>query len=90
MKTRIIIVGTFLMLLLMAVPDTAFANSSGRTGSTDGCGAGSCHSSTTPTVTPSLSGTPSSGYAAGITYSLSISASGGPSGITGGFIRVAS
>ena len=85
MKTRIIIVGTFLMLLLMAVPDTAFANSSGRTGSTDGCGAGSCHSSTTPTVTPSLSGTPSSGYAAGTTYSLSISASGGPSGTTGGF-----
>ena len=85
MKTRVIIVGTFLMLLLMAVPETAFANSSGRTGSTDGCGAGSCHSSTSPTVVPALSGTPSSGYVPGTTYSLSISASGGPSGTSGGF-----
>ena len=85
MKTRVIIVGTFLMLLLMAVPETAFANSSGRTGSTDGCGDGFCHSSTSPTVMPALSGTPSSGYVPGTTYSLSISASGGPSGTSGGF-----
>ncbi len=85
MKTRVIIVGTFLMLLLMAVPETAFANSSGRTGSTDGCGAGFCHSSNSPTVIPALSGTPLSGYVPGTTYSLSISASGGPSGTKGGF-----
>ena len=85
MKTRLIIVGSFLMILLMAVPETAFANSSGRTSSTDGCGDGFCHSSTSLTVIPALSGTPSSGYVPGTTYSLSISASGGPSGTNGGF-----
>ena len=84
-RTRIIIIGTLMMFLLMAVPETAFANSSGKTGSTDGCGTGSCHSSSSSTVSPSLSGTPASGYVPGSTYSLSISASGGPTGSKGGF-----
>ena len=68
-KSRIIIIGTLLMLILMAVPETALANSSGKTNSTDGCGAGACHSSTSPTVTLSLTGLPSGGYTPGDTYS---------------------
>ena len=84
-KSRIIIIGTLLMLILMAVPETALANSSGKTNSTDGCGAGACHSSTSPTVTLSLTGLPSGGYTPGDTYSLTASGSGGPSGTKGGF-----
>ncbi len=84
-KSRIIIIGTLFMLILMAVPETAFAYSSGRTNSTDGCGAGVCHSSTSPTVTLSLTGLPSSGYAPGDTYSLTATGTGGPGGNKGGF-----
>ena len=84
-KSRIVIIGTLFMLILMAVPETAFAYSSGKTNSTDGCGAGACHSSTSPTVIPSLTGLPSEGYIPGDTYSLTATASGGPGGSKGGF-----
>ena len=74
-----------LLLLIFAVPQEAFANSAGKIGSSStGCGGGACHGSTN-TVTPSLSGLPSSGYTAGSTYSLTIGGSGGPSGTQGGF-----
>lgn len=74
-----------LLLLVLAVPPEAFANSSGKTGSSStGCGGGSCHGSTN-TVTPSLTGFPSSGYTPGSTYTLTIGGSGGPTGTQGGF-----
>ena len=52
-----------LLLLVLAVPQEAFAYSSGKTDSSNtGCGGGSCHGSTN-TVTPTLTtGIPSSGY----------------------------
>jgi len=74
-----------LLLLVFAVPQEAFANSAGKTGSSStGCGGGSCHGSTN-TVTPSLSGLPSSDYTAGAVYSLTIGGSGGTAGTNGGF-----
>ena len=74
-----------LILLVLAVPQEAFANSAGKIGSSStGCGGGSCHGSTN-TVSPSLTGLPSSGYTPGSTYTLTIGGSGGPSGTQGGF-----
>ena len=75
-----------LLLLVLAVPQEAFAYSSGKTGSSStGCGGGSCHGSTN-TVTPTLTtGIPSSGYTPGDVYSLTIGGTGGVSGSNGGF-----
>ncbi len=75
-----------LMVMVLAVPEGAFAYSSGKTdSSTTGCGGGSCHGSTN-TVTPTLTtGIPSSGYTPGTVYSLTIGGSGGVSGTKGGF-----
>ena len=74
-----------LLLLIFAVPQEAFAYSSGKTGSSStGCGGGSCHGGAN-TVTPSLAGQPSSGYTPGTVYSLTIGGSGGTSGTKGGF-----
>ena len=75
-----------LMVMVLAVPEGAFAYSSGKTGSSStGCGGGSCHGSTN-TVTPTLStGIPSSGYTPGTVYSLTMGGTGGVSGSNGGF-----
>ena len=75
-----------LMVMVLAVPEGAFAYSSGKTGSSStGCGGGSCHGGTN-TVTPTLTtGIPSSGYTSGTVYSLTIGGSGGVSGTDGGF-----
>ena len=75
-----------LMVMVLAVPEGAFAYSSGKTGSSStGCGGGSCHGSTN-TVTPTLStGIPSSGYTPGAVYSLTMGGTGGVSGSNGGF-----
>mgnify|MGYP001197959705 CR=1 FL=1 len=75
-----------LMVMVMAVPEGAFAYSGGKTGSSSsGCGGGSCHGGAN-TVTPTLStGIPSSGYSAGVVYSLTIGGTGGVSGTKGGF-----
>ena len=74
-----------LLLLVLAVPQEAFANSAGKTGRSDsGCGGTACHSNT-GTVTPDLSGLPGSGYSAGAVYTLTMGGSGGPSGTNGGF-----
>ena len=74
-----------LLLLVLAVPQEAFANSTGKTGRSDsGCGGTACHSNT-GTVTPELSGLPASGYSGGAVYTLTIGGSGGPSGTNGGF-----
>ena len=74
-----------LLLLVLAVPQDAFANSAGKTGRSDsGCGGTACHSNT-GTVTPELSGLPGSGYSAGDVYTLTMGGSGGPSGTNGGF-----
>tara|TARA_B100000676_G_scaffold58987_1_gene58130 strand:+ start:842 stop:6118 length:5277 start_codon:yes stop_codon:yes gene_type:complete len=75
-----------LMVMVLAVPEGAFAYSSGKTGSSaTGCGGGSCHGSTN-TVTPTLTtGIPNSGYTPGAVYSLTIAGSGGVSGTKGGF-----
>ena len=73
-----------LMVMVMAVPEGAFAFSGGKTGSSS-TGCGGCHGSTS-TVTPTLTtGIPSSGYTAGTVYSLTIGGSGGVSGTKGGF-----
>ena len=84
-KTRIAIALFLFSIMLVSVPDAAFAYSSGKTGSSsNGCGGGGCHSSTS-TVTPVLTGLPSSGYAPESTYSISIGGTGGSSGSGGGF-----
>ena len=84
-KSRIAIAMFLFSIMLVSVPDSAFAYSGGKTGSSsNGCGGGGCHSSSS-TVSPTLTGLPSSGYSAGSTYSLSIGGSGGPSGSKGGF-----
>jgi len=74
-----------LLLLVFAIPQEAFAYSSGKTDSSStGCGGGSCHGGAN-TVTPSLTGQPSSGYTPETVYSLTIGGSGGTSGTKGGF-----
>ena len=73
-----------LMVMVMAVPEGAFANSAGKTGSSS-TGCAGCHGGTN-TVTPTLTtGIPSDGYTPGTVYSLSIGGSGGVSGTKGGF-----
>ena len=83
---RRVIAILMLMVMVLAVPEGAFAYSSGKTGSSStGCGGGSCHGSTN-TVTPTLStGIPSSGYTPGTVYSLTMGGTGGVSGSNGGF-----
>ena len=72
-----------ILILVLAVPQEAFANSGGKPGaSSSGCG---CHGGGANQVTPSLSGLPSAGYAPTTTYTLTIGGTGGPSGSGGGF-----
>ena len=68
-----------LMVMVFAVPEGAFANSSGKTGSSSS-GCGGCHgggNTMTPTLTTDI---PSSGYTPGAVYSLTIGGTGGVSG----------
>ena len=72
------------MVMVLAVPEGAFANSSGKTGSSSS-GCGGCHggaNTMTPTLTTDI---PSSGYTPGAVYSLTIGGTGGVSGTNGGF-----
>ena len=71
------------LLLVLAVPQAAFGNASGKTGaSSNGCG---CHGGGANQVTPSLGGLPADGYEPTTSYALSIGGSGTPSGTQGGF-----
>lgn len=82
MKMRTL--GLFAILCLaMAAPMTN-AYSGGIYGQGTGCGGGYCHGSGTQTATLSMSGQPTT-YAAGSTYTLTISVTGGVSSSNGGF-----
>ncbi|MCH1443167.1 MAG: hypothetical protein L7U53_04775, partial [Candidatus Poseidoniaceae archaeon] len=60
------------------------AYSGGIYGQSTGCGGGYCHGSGTQTATLSMSGQPTT-YAAGSTYTLTVSVTGGVSSSNGGF-----
>ena len=82
MKMRTL--GLFAILCLaMAAPMTN-AYSGGIYGQGTGCGGGYCHGSGTQTATLSMSGQPTA-YAAGTTYTLTVSVTGGASSTNGGF-----
>ena len=82
MKMRTL--GLFAILCLaMAAPMTN-AYSGGIYSQGTGCGGGYCHGSGTQTATLSMSGQPTT-YAAGSTYTLTISVTGGVSSSNGGF-----
>ena len=82
MKMRTL--GLFAILCLaMAAPMTD-AYSGGIYGQGTGCGGGYCHGSGTQTATLSMSGQPTA-YAAGSTYTLTVSVTGGASSANGGF-----
>ena len=82
MKMRTL--GLFAILCLaMAAPMTD-AYSGGVYGQGTGCGGGYCHGSGTQTATLSMSGQPTA-YAAGSTYTLTVSVTGGASSANGGF-----
>ena len=82
MKMRTL--GLFAILCLaMAAPMTN-AYSGGIYGQGTGCGGGYCHGSGTQTATLSMSGQPTA-YAAGSTYTLTVSVTGGASSTNGGF-----
>ena len=82
MKMRTL--GLFAILCLaMAAPMTN-AYSGGIYGQGTGCGGGYCHGSGTQTATLSMSGQPTA-YAAGSTYTLTVSVTGGASSANGGF-----
>ena len=82
MKMRTL--GLFAILCLAMASPMTNAYSGGIYGQGTGCGGGYCHGSGTQTATLSMSGQPTA-YAAGTTYTLTVSVTGGASSTNGGF-----
>ena len=82
MKMRTL--GLFAILCLAMASPMTNAYSGGIYSTGTGCGGGYCHGSGTQTATLSMSGQPTA-YAAGTTYTLTVSVTGGASSTNGGF-----
>ena len=79
--------GLFAILCMAMATPMSNAYSGGIHSQGTGCGGGYCHGTNTQTATLSMSGHPST-YSPGITYSLTISVTGGSSSTYGGFSLV--